>query len=154
MRNTLFALIAIALFGCGAPDTEPVAVKEPAKTESNIETGSFEKDDAKKSVHSPVTEPKTPEGQDTPEKQNTPSKEEWTSIVGRVEAGMKVYWRDDENSKPDYIWTIKNPFIEDDDGTVYMEVVHPSGREEMLDRRAILRSDAAMAGQYVFNAAE
>lgn len=74
----------------------------------------------------------------------------WRSIVGNVDAGMKVYWQETPSESPALHFTILNPYIEGNDGILYMEVQYPSGRTELLDRRRLLRSQAALAGQYVY----
>jgi hypothetical protein len=79
------------------------------------------------------------------------SDDEWVSAVGRIDAGVTVYFRNDKNSEPEPWFTVINPFVEGEDGEGPFMLVRyaVSGRQEYLPRRDIMRSPAAHAGQLV-----
>lgn len=77
------------------------------------------------------------------------SADPWKSAVGHIYAGTEVYFRMGPGDTPEPWFTVLDPFIEGNDGKPLMLVRYPSGRTEYLDRRATMRSPAAMAGQLV-----
>lgn len=86
---------------------------------------------------------------------NTPApKDEWVSAVGKIEAGVTVYFRNDPNSEPDAWFTVIQPFVDGPNGPLMLVRYAASGDTEYLDRRATMRSPAAFNGQLVIRRSE
>jgi hypothetical protein len=80
--------------------------------------------------------------------------DEWVSAVGKIEAGVTVYFRNDPNSQPDAWFTVIEPYVDGPDGPQMLVKYAASGDTEYLDRRATMRSPAAHNGQLVIRRSE
>jgi len=79
---------------------------------------------------------------------------EWVSAVGRIQAGVTVYLREYPNSEP-YPWfTVVEPYTEGPNGPEMLVRNCATGDIEALDRRATMRSPAALNGQLLIRRAQ
>jgi len=77
--------------------------------------------------------------------------DEYVSAVGRIEAGITVYFRGHPGDKPDAWFTVVEPYVQSQDGAQMLVRYAETGREEYLNRRAIMRSPGAVSGQLVIH---
>jgi len=73
----------------------------------------------------------------------------WESAVGKIEAGVTVYMKATEDSEPEPWFTVIEPYVEGNDGPMMKVRYAATGDVEYLDRRATMRSPAAVNGLLV-----
>ncbi len=76
---------------------------------------------------------------------------EWVSAVGKIEAGVTVYFRNDPESKPEAWFTVVQPYVDGPNGPQMLVKFAATGDTEYMDRRATMRSEAALRGQLVIH---
>jgi hypothetical protein len=119
-------------------EPKPVASGSPTKPPAHSQVAPTQPTTVTPPVTPPVTAPQ----------------DEWVSAVGKIEAGVTVYFRNDPNSQPDAWFTVINPFVDGPDGPQMLVKYAASGDTEYLDRRATMRSPAAHNGQLVIRRSE
>lgn len=73
----------------------------------------------------------------------------WESAVGKIEAGVTVYMRADQNSEPEPWFTVIEPYVDGNDGPLMKVRYAATGDVEYIDRRATMGSPAAQSGLLV-----